>query len=109
MSFNGHVIQNKATNLYVDLYGSNFAPRTPVILFPLNQTNITRNQTSGTRNQNVRFRFTCVTPKNLSLFFFLQWRLIPVDVGQNLWSIQNVLTSLYASPDGSEAVRALPL
>ncbi|KAH7889155.1 hypothetical protein F5I97DRAFT_1827076 [Phlebopus sp. FC_14] len=81
MAFNGYLVRNVGAQLYADLRGSNFQPPTDVLIFTLNQEN-------GTRNQN-RERRTNIPPH--------QWRLIPVDAGANLYTIQSVLTGQFAA------------
>jgi hypothetical protein len=74
MSFIGDNIQNVRSKNFVDLLNNNLAPGGSIIIFTLNQV------PSGTVNQ--------------------QWRVTPVPAGKNLFTIQSVLTGLYASING---------
>lgn len=77
-SHTGNNIQNLRSGKFVDLTNSSFAPGTPIIIFTLNGA------LSGTANQ--------------------QWRMTPVSVCTNLYTIQSVLTGLYTGIDGVTAV-----
>ncbi|KAF9461425.1 ricin B lectin domain-containing protein [Collybia nuda] len=74
MSFTGSNLQNVSSKMYADVLGHGFAPGTPIIIYPLNEA------PSGTMNQ--------------------QWRIVPMPSGKNLFTIQSVLTGLYAVVDG---------
>jgi len=97
MSFNGDNIQNVRSRAYVDLSGSNFTPGAAIIIYTLNQS------PSGTANQQV-CSLSLASLKILIAVRRSQWRITPVPGGTRLFTIQSVLTGLYASIDGVASV-----
>jgi|UPI00003FE1E8 hypothetical protein len=84
MSVIGLTVRNAGTELYADLSGSNFAPGTNILIYNLN---VGQGGPNGTRNQNWKFN------------------LVNSDLSQ--YTIQSVLTGLYASVGKAAAGQAV--